>query len=95
MSYPELYTYAMNKKKSVNAFLQSNIQDMLWLPLSMTAANELNDLHANLPLIDFNSDERDIWAYIWGNKPKGLSAIDRNLYYLALVSMDVEILLLK
>lgn len=68
LQYPELYTYALNKKVSVQTFHQNDIQDLFWLPLSMAASNELNDLQMNLPLVTFNPDELDIWTYMWGNE---------------------------
>lgn len=55
LQYPEFYTYALNKKISVQTFRQNDIQDLLWLPLSLTASQELNDLQENLPMIAFRA----------------------------------------
>lgn len=38
--YPELNTYALNKYISVKAFLEGRIEDLFWLPLTLTTSNE-------------------------------------------------------
>lgn len=42
--FHELYNFALKKKVSVQTFIQSDVEQLLWLPLSVTASNELTEL---------------------------------------------------
>lgn len=65
--FPELYSFSLNKKISVQKFLQSDIDHLLQLPLSLSASNELAILINNLDDFQLQLNSEDIWSYIWGS----------------------------
>jgi hypothetical protein len=64
--YPELYAYAPKKNISVKSFIQGDIENFLWLPLSMVASAQLTELQATLSSFHLSLEENEIWSYIWG-----------------------------
>lgn len=65
--FHELYNFALKKKISVQTFIQSDVEQLLWLPLSITASNELTKLQNCLQNFQLDLHCADIWSYIWGS----------------------------
>jgi hypothetical protein len=68
MVFPRLFFYAKNKDISVVQFLANNqLQDQLFLPLSVEAFQEYQQLQQITQQIQISDHDKDSWSYIWGN----------------------------
>lgn len=65
--YPELFSFAKNKIIFVAAaWEQEDMTQLLHLPVSEIAYNQLQNLVQRITQIQLN-EEQDIWQYPWGN----------------------------
>lgn len=65
--FPELFSFAKNKSMTIHAAKQmESLMDHFHLPLSGQAFDQLLLLLEELEN-SANSDELDIWGYIWGS----------------------------
>lgn len=56
--YPELHNFAHNKQITVHSF-QQDIENLFWLPLNMTASNQLVDLQQEIQHFNLCLDQKD------------------------------------
>lgn len=95
--YPDLYEFAHNKNIIVQSFVSTDVENLLWLPLSMTASSQLTELQGLLQQFNLGLESPDIRNYIWGSNAysvqKGLSQVNWGMQCITMVQVDVEILL--
>jgi hypothetical protein len=66
--FPELHSFAKNTQITLQQLKDQSLEDLydhFHLPLSLTAVDQLNNLHnliSNIP----HSTEHDIWSFSWG-----------------------------
>jgi len=66
--YPRLYSFTKNKNTSVAQFLTNNtLKAQFYLPLSVQALQEYQNLQEYIQTIQVHPDCKDSWQYIWGN----------------------------
>jgi hypothetical protein len=67
-SFPQLFSFALNKNISFQAFNSGDLQRHFWTPLSLEAsADQLEDLQDALMNLSLNPLDNDRWSYIWNN----------------------------
>lgn len=80
-SYPRLFSFAKDKNITAERFiLQENPSSLFHLPLSQRAYEEFEVLQVELQNLRNHlqdSNEKDIWSYIWGNNKFSASKLYR------------------
>ena len=67
LNFPELYSFAINPHITLyDALSASGPPDLFHLPISDTALQQLIVLAENLNSLT-DSDDLDLWSYIWGS----------------------------
>ena len=65
--YPRLASFARNDDASVMEIMQAeDLDSIFFLPLSQQALQELEDLQAQLQVLPYNEEAKDIWVPAWG-----------------------------
>jgi hypothetical protein len=65
-AFPELFSFAKSKDISLQGAADiGDLQELLHLPISAEAFNQLETLLDNIDNFNLN-DEKDAWVYIWG-----------------------------
>lgn len=84
----------LNKNISVKAFLETDIENLFWLLLSLTAFTELNQLQANIQQFRLNMEGNDLWTYIWGSQAFLVqTVVNWHNHNFTMVQMDVAFML--
>lgn len=66
--FPRLTSFASDRRISVkDAMRAESLDDLLLLPLSQEAFEELQQLNVLLQSQSYEDDSKDIWIYQWGN----------------------------
>jgi hypothetical protein len=66
--FPRLFSFAKNKQISVAQFLlNNNIEQQFYLPLSVQAFQEYQNLQLFIQQTQITDQAKDSWSYIWGN----------------------------
>lgn len=66
LKFPNLYTYANNKKLSIkDGLAATNLLDLFRLPMSRMAYNEFIVFREELDSLRADNNETDIWVYQW------------------------------
>jgi hypothetical protein len=66
-SYPELFSYDMSQYTTLRAATTTaTFQDLFYLPLSMEAFEQFQELFVSLQSLQLNQSN-DVWSYVWGS----------------------------
>lgn len=66
--FPQLHSFAKKPKCSVYTFLQGDNSKIFWLPLSMEASAQLDELSHPLDAFELDPLLKDDWSYMWGSQ---------------------------
>jgi hypothetical protein len=67
-AYPELYSYAKNKRLKVSDACQfTELHELFHLPLSIEAYQQLHELSLLLNDLNILEGSHDTWSYIWNS----------------------------
>lgn len=67
--YPQLFSFARNKRCSVKQFIEWDESMSFFLPLSQIACNQLTELKLAIDELHLDVTIEDTWSYIWGLPP--------------------------
>jgi hypothetical protein len=64
-SYPQLFSFTKKPKWSIRFFIEQEVDRIFSLPLSVQAAEQLEEVEAILAERTWDEHTNDIWNYSW------------------------------